>query len=156
MGELLGSSWVLGATNQLQRSAGAEAQHETVTDKPNTHAVGGAPLSARGSLQKYQRTSSPSEGLLVCARYLRRAAQCPIASSSRAMLEGVFRSESGDAPSASPSGPAGARLVDACVSHGPAMRAAAGSGSPPSAGEREGEVSGVEETEAGEERRVAA
>jgi hypothetical protein len=51
-------------------------------------------------LQKYQRTSSPSEGLLVRARYLRRAAQFSMASSSRAMLEGVFRSESGDAPTA--------------------------------------------------------
>ena len=63
-----------------------------------------APLSARGSLQKYQRTSSPSEGLLVRARYLRRAAQCSMASSSLAMLEGVFRSESGDAPPSAPPG----------------------------------------------------
>jgi hypothetical protein len=80
----------------------------------------------------------------VCARYLRRAAQCPIASSSRAMLEGVFRSESGDAPSDSPAVPAGARLVDACVSPGPpraphlssrpAMCAAPGSGSPAASG----------------------
>lgn len=72
----------------------------------------GAPLSARGSLQKYQRTSSPSEGLLVRARYLWRAAQCLIASSSRRMLEAVFRSESGDAPT-SPAPGAPARLVDA-------------------------------------------
>jgi len=102
----------------------------------------GAPLPGRGSLQKYQRTSWPSEGLLVRARYLWRAAQCLIASSSRRILDAVFRSESGDAPSASPAG-ATARLADvpdvdapeddasspgappcAQLSSGPAMRAA--------------------------------
>ena len=62
-------------------------------------------------MQKYQRTSWPSEGLLVRARYLWRAAQCLIASSSRRILDAVFRSESGDAPSASPAG-ATARLAD--------------------------------------------
>jgi hypothetical protein len=40
----------------------------------------------------------------VRARYLWRAAQCLIASSSRRMLDSVFRRESGDAPSASPAG----------------------------------------------------
>lgn len=98
----------------------------------------------------------------MCARYLRRAAQCPIASSSRAMLDGVFRSESSDAPSASPPegpGPAPARLVDACaspgraaqVSSGPdaAMRADPGSRSP--AVRREGRTGGVGD---GEEKRI--
>lgn len=85
-------------------------------------------------MQKYQRTSSPSEGLLVRARYLRRAAQCSIASSSLAMLDGVFRSESGEAPSGW-----GAWLVDASspgevlraqLSSGLAMRAGSNSGAP--------------------------
>lgn len=84
-----------------------------------------APLSARGSLQKYQRTSSPSEGLLVRARYLRRAAQCSMASSSLAMLEGVFRSESGDAPPSTAPG-AAAWLVDAPDASSPRAPRAAG------------------------------
>lgn len=78
------------------------------------------------------------------ARYLRRAAQFSIASSSLAMLDGVFRSKSGEAPSGW-----GAWLVDASspgevfraqLSSGLAMCAASNSGAPATEGGEEAAV----------------
>lgn len=48
------------------------------------------PVSPRGILQKYHRTSSPSDGLLVCARYFLRPLHCSTASSNLAIFDGVF------------------------------------------------------------------
>ncbi|KAG7033418.1 hypothetical protein SDJN02_07474, partial [Cucurbita argyrosperma subsp. argyrosperma] len=66
----------------------------TIKDEKNEKR---SPFPSKGTLQKYQRTSPPSEGLLVCARYLCLPSQCSMTSSNFAMLEGVFFSESGDA-----------------------------------------------------------
>lgn len=55
-----------------------------------------SPFSAKGTLQKYHRTSLPSDGLLVWARYFCLPWHCSITSSNLAMFEGVFFNKSGE------------------------------------------------------------
>lgn len=65
---------------------------------PNTWAPNwtrNSPLSAKETLQKYQRTSPPSDGLLVCARYFCRPSHCWISTANLIMFEGVFFNMSG-------------------------------------------------------------
>lgn len=85
--------------NELQRTVSTEKYKHFITKWQNSRY---SLFGTNGALQKYQRTSPPSDGLVVRARYFCLPSHCSISLDNRIIFSGVFVSMSGDGSFTSP------------------------------------------------------